>query len=170
MSRHRGIAMDVRLISPFVSALQNVFRTMMCVEVRVGKPYVKRDDARAAEVNGVIGLSGDATGYVVLSIPKAVACRVASSLAGVEVGVDHPEFADAVGELANMVAGNAKKDLRGLRCGISLPNVVIGQEQVVSQSWTAPRLVVPCKTLLGDFFLEVGLRVEKAAHAPAGAA
>ena len=162
--------MDARLINPFVSAVQNVFRTMVSVEVRVGKPYIKANGSCSADVSGVIGLSGDATGCAVLSFPEAVACRTASSFAGVEIGVDHPEFADAIGELANMVAGNAKKDLCGLRCGISLPSVVIGHEHVVSQSQTAPRLVVPCKTTLGDFFLEVALRAEKAVHAPAGAA
>ncbi|HUW82926.1 MAG TPA: chemotaxis protein CheX [Phycisphaerae bacterium] len=65
--------MDVRLINPFVSAVQNVFQTMASTEVRVGKPYVKTDGPCSADVSGVIGLCGDATGCAVLSFPKAVA-------------------------------------------------------------------------------------------------
>ena len=83
--------------------------------------------------------------------------------------MDHPQFADAIGELANMVAGSAKRDLCGIRCGISLPTVVIGREHIFPHSRKAPRLVVPCKTVLGDFFLEVALRVEKAVTVPRGA-
>ncbi len=162
--------MDARLINPFVSAVRNVFRTMASTEVRVGKPYISTGGPCSADVSGVVGLSGDATGCAVLSFPRAVACRAASSFAGVEIDVDHPQFVDAIGELANMVAGSAKRDLRGVRCGISLPTVVIGREHVFSQSQTAPRLVVPCKTVLGDFFLEVALRVEKAVTVPRGAA
>ena len=160
--------MDASLINPFVLAVQKVFQTVAFTEVRVGKPYIKTDGPCSADVSGVIGLSGDAIGCAVLSFPTAVACRAASSFAGVEIGVDHPEFADAIGELANRVAGNAKSDLRGLCCGISLPTVVIGPEHVVSQLRMAPRLVVPCKTVLGDFFLEVALRVEKAVAVPRG--
>ena len=162
--------MDARLINPFVSAVRNVFRTMASTEVRVGKPYVKTDGPCSADVSGVIDLSGDATGCAVLSFPKAVACRAASSFAGVEIDVDHPQFADAIGELTNMVAGSAKRGLRGMHCGVSLPTVVIGREHVSSHGRAAPRLVVPCKTVLGDFFLEVALRVEKTVAAPGAAA
>ena len=65
--------MDPRLVSPFVSAVRNVFQTLASTEVRVGKPYVKTGGPCSADVSGVIGLSGDATGCAVLSFPKAVA-------------------------------------------------------------------------------------------------
>jgi chemotaxis protein CheX len=161
--------MDVRLINPFISAVQHVFRTMVQTEVRMGKPYIKMDGGSSADVSGVIGFSGDATGCVVLSFPKAVACRAASAFAGTAIDQNHPDFADAIGELANIVAGNAKKELNGLHVEISLPSVVIGSEHVISQSRSVPRLVLPCETVHGRFFVEVGMRVEEPASAPAGA-
>jgi CheY-specific phosphatase CheX len=36
--------MDVTYIDPFVVAVRNAFLTMLGVEVRVGKPYVKKDE------------------------------------------------------------------------------------------------------------------------------
>lgn len=161
--------MDVKLINPFISAVQHVFRTMVGSEVSIGQPYVKEDAVGSADVSGVIGLSGDATGCVVLSYPTEVACKVASAFAGVEIDKDHEDFADAIGELTNMVAGNAKKDLHGLRIGISMPSVVVGEGHVISRSRAAPRLVIPCRVEQGRFQVEVALRVEKPAASPVGA-
>jgi len=156
--------MDVRLINPFVSAVSAVFRTMVHTSVRVGKPFVKTEPGTHADVSGVIGFSGDASGCVVLSFPVEVACKAASAFAGVPMDQNHPDFADAIGELANMVAGNSKKDFSGFHISISLPSVIIGKGHVVSQSKAAPRLVIPCETDFGPMWVEVGMVVEKKAQ------
>lgn len=164
--------MDVRFINPFVSAITNVFETMVNTKVRVGKPKLKQADIISAEVSGVIGLSGDVQGCVVLSFPGNVASKVASTFAGTELNVNHPDFTDAVGELANMVAGNAKKDFPGCSVSISLPSVIIGPGHRVSQSKASPFLVIPCETDFGPFNVEVALITNKvpAATAPAAMA
>ena len=143
--------MDVRFINPFVASIQNVFETMVNTKVKVGRPQVKRAGLVSAEVSGIIGLSGDAQGCVVLSFSTGVACKAASAFAGKELTVTHPDFADAIGELANMVAGNAKKDFPGCQVRISLPSVVIGPGHAVSQSKNSPFLVIPCETEFGPF-------------------
>jgi len=163
--------MDVRFINPFISAVRNVFNTMVQTDVSVGKPSLKTGDMESADVSGVIGLSGDVTGAVVLSFPKLVACKLASAFAGMELDTGHEDFADAIGELANMVAGNAKKDFAGLSVSISLPSVVVGAGHQISQSKTSPQLVIPCQTPLGPFDVEVAMVVaKKPAEAAVGAA
>jgi len=150
--------MDVRFINPFVAAIANVFKTMVNIDVKVSKPMLKSSAILSADVSGVIGLSGDIQGCVVLSFPEAVACKVASAFAGVEMTMQHPDFADAIGELANMVAGNAKKDFQGVSANISLPSVITGAGHTVSQSRVAPFLVIPCETSLGPFMVEVAFQ------------
>lgn len=154
--------MDVRFINPFVLSIKHVFETMVHVKVEVGKPFLKRGLAAVADVSGVIGFSGDAAGCVVLSFPSEVACKVASSFAGIEIDQNHPDFADAIGELANMVAGNAKKEFEGMQISISLPSVIIGKQHIVLQSKHSPRIVIPCETSLGPIYIEVGMSVDKA--------
>ncbi len=153
--------MDVRFINPFVSAISAVFKTMVNTDVRVGKPYVMTEAGTRADISGVIGFSGDASGCVVLSFPTEVACKAASAFAGTPIDEKHPDFSDAIGELANMVAGNAKKDFTGMRVSISLPSVIIGKNHTVSGSKAAPRLVIPCETAFGGFEVEVAVVVEK---------
>lgn len=164
--------MDVRFINPFVSAVVEVFRTMVHMPVTVHKPHLVTEPGTRSDVSGVIGFSGDASGCVVLSFPTDVACRAASAFAGIPIDEKHPDFADAIGELANMVAGNAKKDFTGMSVSISLPSVIIGKGHTVSGSRACPRLIIPCETTFGSFEVEVGMVIGKAsavANAPAAA-
>lgn len=157
--------MDVRFINPFIHSITNVFETMVHAKVKVGKPFLKQDETTEADVSGVIGFSGEAAGCVVLSFPSEVACKAASSFAGIEIDQNHPDFADAIGELANMVAGNAKREFHGMSVSISLPSVIIGKQHTVLQSREFPRIVIPCETSLGSVYIEVGMQVERAASA-----
>ncbi len=167
--------MDVRLINPFVQSVKRVFETMVHVKMNVGKPFLKGDRVCSADVSGIIGFSGDAAGCVVLSFANDVACKAASQFACTEIDGNHPDFADAIGELANMVAGNAKKEFADLNIQISLPSVVIGKQFVVSNSNTTPRIVIPCTCELGEIIVEVAMELgtineeRKAATAVAGA-
>ena len=153
--------MDVRYINPFVSSICNVFETMVGMAVTVGKPVLKQDTDSHSDVSGVIGFSGDASGSVVLAFPSDTATKVASSFAGIDLALEHPDFADAIGELANMVAGGAKSKFEGLKVNISLPNVIVGKQHNVCPSRTFPRIVFPCSTDAGAFFVEVGMVVEQ---------
>ena len=153
--------MDVRFINPFVKSICNTFETMCRLPVTVGKPTVKAGSDPLTDVSGVIGFSGDATGAVVLHFEFAIASKVATAFAGTPITPEHPDFADAIGELANMVAGGAKAHFEGLTINISLPSVVVGKDHNVSATRNAPRLVIPCKTSAGEFQVEVGMILGK---------
>jgi chemotaxis protein CheX len=157
--------MDVRYINPFVKSICNTFETMCSTKVDVGKPTLKSDGDPRTDVSGVIGFSGDAAGCVVLHFDFDVASKVASAFAQIEITPDHPDFADAIGELANMVAGGAKAKFEGLSINISLPNVIVGKNHSVSPSKTSPRLVIPCSTEMGTFQVEIGMEIQKGAGA-----
>jgi chemotaxis protein CheX len=152
--------MDVQYINPFVLAVKRVFETTLRTQVQIGKAFVKHDPSASADVSGVIGLSGDVVGCVVLSFPSAVAARAASEFAGTGIDENHPDFADAIGELANMVAGSAKKEFHEANISLSLPSVITGKEHMVSTSRLTPRIVIPCETQFGPVYVEVGMTVE----------
>lgn len=159
--------MDVRFINPFIASTKTVFKTMVATDITIGKPYIIRaNEEQSADVSAVIGMSGDAVGCVVLSLPMETACNTASKFAGMPLTQGHPDFSDALGELANMVAGQAKAKFESLNVSISLPSVIVGQEHVVSQSRAKPRLALPCHSDLGNFTVEVVLVVDANAAQP----
>jgi chemotaxis protein CheX len=150
--------MDVKCINPFMGAIKNVFKTMLNIDVQFGKPQVQNQEGVTHDVSGIIGLSGDVEGAVVVSFPRLSAMKIASAFAGVTLTENDADFPDAIGELANMIAGNAKKDLDGLHVLISVPSVVVGSGHQVMNTRILPRLIIPCTCPMGSFVVEVGMK------------
>ena len=65
--------MDAAFITPFIASIQNVFSTMMQLKVTIGEPHIKTDANTTYDISGIIGMSGDVVGSVVVSFPAATA-------------------------------------------------------------------------------------------------
>lgn len=108
-------------------AMGEVFGTMM------GVSCSQTDEAGALEgqtVAALIGLAGSLTGTVVLQNTCAGAMRICGFLTGVESTEVDATVRDAIGEVANMVAGAWKgydADLAS-QCLLSTPTVVVGEK------------------------------------------
>jgi chemotaxis protein CheX len=152
-----GQSMNSKLIMPFMAAVLDVFQKMAGVKTTIGKPFIKTEAGSAYEVCGIIGFSGEITGSVVLSFSDSAAEKLVEAFAGVSMKRSDPDFADAVGELANMVAGSAKKGL-GALASISVPSVVIGKGFSIALTHAYPCLVIPCGSPFGDFAVEVSIK------------
>lgn len=165
MSTTASSALNPKLIVPFVNSVRAVFSTMVKVKTEVDRPMVKGTPAPTYDVSSIIGFSGDVVGSVVVSFQLTAAKKLVAAFAGVEIDENSPDFADALGELANMIAGGAKKDL-GVNASISTPSVVMGHGHSIPPLREAPTLVIPCRTPVGDFAVEVSIKhVEKLAAA-----
>ncbi len=148
--------MRVEYINPFIRSLDNAFKTMLNCEVRRGKLCLKQDPCPNYEISGVIGLSGRAIGTVVLSLSASVALKAASTMLMSEVSEINAEVVDAVGELANVVAGAAKAELAEYEMSTSLPSVITGRSHSVRFPSNVTPICVPFETDWGALTLEVG--------------
>lgn len=146
-----------KLIIPFVNSTRKVFSTMVGVQTTVNHPHVKTNPIPSFDISGIIGFSGDILGSVVISFQTQAAVKLVSAFTGMPITADSPDFSDAIGELANMIAGNAKKDL-GATASITCPSVVIGANHVIARLRGVPCFVIPCKTSVGDFAVEVNMK------------
>ena len=54
--------MDARFINAYLTAVQNVFRTMVSLDIIMGKPSLKKEHSTSGDVTGVIGFAGDKKG------------------------------------------------------------------------------------------------------------
>jgi len=157
--------MDASYITPFVSSIQNVFTMMLQLPVEIGEPRIKTGGNASHDVSGVIGMSGDVTGSIVLSFPLETADSVVSLFCGEHLAPDSGDFADAIGELVNMVSGGAKAEFKGKKVSISCPSVIVGSNHYISQQKDIPCVVIPCTTNCGEFTIEVAIQ-EQPAEAP----
>jgi len=148
-----------KLIMPFINSVMAVFSTMVNVPATLGQPHLKKDRRATYDVSSIIGFSGEIIGSVVISLQLEAAEKLVSAFAGEKLTVDSEDFADAVGELANMIVGAAKKDLGHAAC-ISLPTVIIGTGHSIARLTDVPCIVIPCHTPCGDFAVEMSIKAD----------
>ena len=159
--------MDSQFIIPFIESVHNVFETMLQLQVQVAAPSIKPADSASHDVSGIIGMSGDVEGTIVLGFPTATAERAVAAFTGMEMDSRHEDFADAIGELVNMVSGGAKAKFVNRRVSITCPSVIIGQHHTVARRKDMPTIHIPCEAELGKFSVDVTLRDALAAEAAA---
>jgi len=152
--------MDVSFVNPFLKATNETFKTMIGVEPTMEKPIVKNTTDHHYDVSGVIGISGEAQGTIAISFSKLAALKVASKMLGADLKIVGPDLTDAIGEIANIIAGYAKQYLTQYKVSISLPNVVIGSGHELVAPTGVSTVVVPYKCELGDFAIEVALKTK----------
>lgn len=148
---------DVKLIVPFINSVRSVFQTMVKVETTVNRPQLKADSGALYDVSSIVGFSGDVIGNVIVSLQMKAAQKLVAAFAGAVIEPTSPDFVDAVGELANMIAGGAKKHL-GNAASITVPSVVIGKGHQIARLSDVPCIVIPCQTPVGDFAVEVNIK------------
>ncbi|MFZ0632246.1 MAG: chemotaxis protein CheX [Acidobacteriaceae bacterium] len=114
-------------------AVEEVFGTMLGVECR---PAHEGPEAEAGTISAVIGLAGALSGSLVLQSGEATARRMAACMTGAGPDEVDAMVRDAIGEIANMLAGAWKGFDPELSCGclLSTPTVVAGTNyQLFSQ-------------------------------------
>lgn len=146
-----------KMILPFVESTRKVLATMLKVESTVLPPRLKDSPVASHDVSGIIGFGGEIVGSVVLTFQRATARKLVEAFAGADLDPTCPDFADAIGELANMIVGSAKKDL-GLKAVITVPTVIIGAGHIIARLSGVPCIVIPCTTPWGDFAVEVNIK------------
>lgn len=151
---------SVAHINPFVQATVEALTVMAHMTPVKETLSIKDDNGATYDISGIIGLAGEVIGSVVLSFPRATACKVVSKFLGSKKVTLDAEAQDAVGELTNMVAGGAKRELatQGLGFKIGIPNVVVGQGHTVVRPKNVPTVCVHFNSDEGKFVLEVCLK------------
>lgn len=151
--------MDVKLINPFINATLNVLETMAFIKPEAGKPYLKKDDVAQGDVSGVIGFTGETNGAVSVTFNELCILKIVSNMFGEEMKEINNEITDAVGELTNMISGQARKELEEIGKVFSgaIPSVVTGKNHKLESMTKGPKIAIPFKTDTGSFTIEVSL-------------
>ncbi len=151
--------MQTDLIKPFLNSTLHVLKTMAFTEASPGKPFMKTDAKAKGDVSGVIGLTGDNEGSLSISFTAQCICKIVSNMFGEEITEVNHEVEDAVGEITNMISGDARRVLeeKGVVLKSAIPTVISGPGHHVSHITTGPCVAIPFSTEGGDFTLEICL-------------
>ena len=150
------------IVNPFIEAGINVIKELTNIEVRRGHLTYRVTPAPAYEVSIIIGVFGFVTGQVVYSMKKEVAVRLVQRILG-DVSAEQLKelFIDTLGEVANMITGNAAS-LLNRRQDHSL---TITTPAIVTGSQVSVRLVPNPSVALGMYTpygpIEINLALEQ---------
>lgn len=153
--------MDANMINPFINATTNVLETMAFIACKAGKPYLKKDDIATGDVTGVIGLTGDKNGTIAVTFDENSILKIVSNMFGEEMAELNHEISDAVGELVNMISGQARRELEegGKVFDAAIPSVISGKGHSVTHYTDGPKIAIPFTTDNGRFTIEVCLEM-----------
>lgn len=115
-----------RCVEPFVSSVENLFRTMLKQTVQPRAAQEGTPDIKDKHVRAMIKLAGDVTGSVTLVMCEDAANEAVTAFVGMKMPFGSADMMDAAGELANMITGGAISRLSGLKIKIGCPQVSIG--------------------------------------------
>ncbi|MBD3170830.1 MAG: chemotaxis protein CheX [candidate division Zixibacteria bacterium] len=145
-------------INPFIESVSEVFESMLETDVEALEIQAAKDDKGPPDIIALIGLSGTAQGVVALKFPVQTALGIISKMVGFEIHSVDSSVIDGVGELVNIVAGNAKTKFTKHSIRLSLPSVVRGNLYTLKNLGELTWLSVPFKSNLGDFEIEVSFK------------
>lgn len=152
--------MNVAFINPFIEATLRSLEMMASITAEKSGLAIKEDLITTYDLSAIIGIAGEPSGSVILSFPAGLACRIASNMLMEEITTLDRSVEDAIGEIGNIVVGDARRLLiqDGFNLSISVPTVVIGQGHKISRSGDVPCIAIPFRTEFGEFEVNVGLK------------
>ena len=153
--------MDVKFAKPFIDATVNVLSTMAMITPTVEKPYIKKNNMALGDVTGVIGVTANSNKHGVISVTftKPCAVSIVKNLLGGEVEDIIKDVQDAVGEITNMISGQARQKLveLGITLSAATPTVIMGDGHTIAHVTKDHIMVVPFKTDKGSFVVEFSM-------------
>ncbi|WP_354622571.1 chemotaxis protein CheX [Psychromonas sp. MME2] len=150
--------MNAEFVNPFLSSFINVLQTMAQIDIKPGKPSLKKDAIAHGDVSGLIGMVGPtAKGSFSISLDKKLALNVFRLMVGETLDDISDDITDMLGEITNMVAGGAKRQLgeKGFEFNMATPIVVSGPNHTIKHQVDGSKVLMPFHSEHGNAFIEI---------------
>lgn len=143
-----------------VEVTREIFETMIMADVTPGVPLSEHVSRFTCSLSAMVGFAGFKQGNLSIHAPEKVAKGLTQDFLGMEVDEINEDVEDAMGELANMLAGSLKPFIsaNGGKVELSLPSVVHGEEYTLTVINKADWIIVPFKVSHGDFLVSLELK------------
>lgn len=152
--------LNMDIIQSFAGSAVATFEQMCSVAITPKKPYIKKPGSSIYGVSGVIGITGEVKGVVVLTLPEEVSLKAVGSFVGESYSQIDAAVVDGVKELTNIIVGmaKAKLDERGYQFNFSLPKVVVGHNYISDAGENVNSIVIPFDSPFEEFLLDISVK------------
>ena len=150
--------MKIEYINPFILATKKVLSTMASTESQARKPSLKSENNFKAlgDISAVIELSGESKGSIGISFTKSCILNIAEQMFGEKLEDLQEDLVDMVGEIVNMVSGEARRELAklGFHFSAGIPVTMMGENHEIKHFVEARIILIPFQTTSGEYFIE----------------
>jgi chemotaxis protein CheX len=128
-------------LKTFVEGTTNYFEVAAQQPATIGSPYLVTEGVPTVhDYTGVISITGKREGVVYFTAPRAMLTVLLMKMQ--ESDFSHDNMRDIVGEVANTISGNARRDF-GREFVISVPSVVAGEKNEIAVDPGTRCFVIP---------------------------
>jgi chemotaxis protein CheX len=141
-----------------VESTEEIFATMIFMDIAAQKPLPQQKLSLEHHVSAMIGLSGSSlTAMLGIHCPMEVGLAIAGAMLGMDIEEIDSDVKDALGEIANMLAGGLKERLAGIDDTLSLaiPTTVAGKSYNITAPKGYQQELIPFTIKQGQFFVEI---------------
>jgi chemotaxis protein CheX len=155
--------LDTAVINPFIAATLKTLEVQAKLKAKFEKPYLKKDDEteNLGDVSGIIPLKAETfEGTLTVSLSETVFARLYETMLDEKLTQITRETVDLVGELSNIIMGQAKVELNssGYDIQMARPTCVWGKDHQMKQLEASTCIVIPFECEVGRFYLEISTR------------
>lgn len=140
-----------------ITGAKDVFSTMLMVDLVDKKVIVNQRMAIDSNLTSMLGLGGGLRGVLAIHCPAVTAQRITGIFLDMEIDDLNEDVKDAIGEIANMVAGNLKVACaeQNINIELAIPTSIVGHAFAVSGMAEASRVIVPFVMEDEPFWIEL---------------
>lgn len=132
------------VVEAIVESTKSVFQTMISMDVESGTPFYEDERMIKTDIMALVGFTGEYNGTISIFCHFNMALKIASNMLGMPLDVINGDVKDAVGEVANMIAGNVKTKLAETfgEMTLTIPLVIAGNSLSISTTVKEYEMVV----------------------------
>jgi chemotaxis protein CheX len=128
-------------VGVFVAGILQYFGTTVQQAAHCGTPHLALSERpEISDYTGVVQVTGRRVGLVAFTAPKSMLSVMLMRMQ--ETDMSHENLCDLVGEIANTLSGNARRDF-GKHFQISVPSIFTGKEQRLDYPQSTRPIVIP---------------------------
>lgn len=154
---HSKYSVDVRVINAVISAVTSVLNKFGVEDITMEKSRsVPAQDPLLGEVSSVMDIkSASFQGFLAISFDKNSYLEVVSKMLMEEQTEITEDNQDAVGEINNVILGNAKSEISQLGVEMTLPQIHVGKNVLLKCPLGSAAMLIPFKTRKGSFYINI---------------
>lgn len=139
------------------TATAEIFASMIFLELTPAQPLSAGKENLGCHVSAMIGLSGDFNAMLGIHCPASVGMAIGGAMLGMELEEVDEDTKDALGEIANMLAGGLKEAFaaEGTDLLLAIPTTISGNSYNISAPSGSNRVLIPFDIEAGRFYVDL---------------